>query len=1121
MRSSSKRPLLGVYVGLAGVLVACQSGVDESGVDESREKERGRIGTQHQKLDEPVDTVETYAAKCDAATGIHVPAFSCTNQPINQETNAAWAVVDESSKADNAEAMIVFGSPTAPSRTAIAGSATAFTLTAGGFGTVEPVSVAGQPLPSDQFYFAETALGRTDSFDTNSVSRAYLVEATLTDLTASSCAQPGCVPQAGVMVRASTEPTAPFAMLSRQADGKLVFKRRQSDGGPTTKVFEATGYTLPLRLRLQWDGQLSLIAEVARAGQDWERFGPTSTLPDSITPNSGGNIGGVAVAAATAKYDALYTPRKCDRPNALNGACQPESTFQVVERTADAVVVANCRKSATFPNQEFDDIAVIQYNRINGAVCFYQSPAVAIDASLVPAPSRGSHYGMGPNGCENPNNTNTGCWTSPQSTHDVGCTGCHDSTALIRSPYIKNTGLLPDYGFKSREGAALRFVGHAFADDRSFLVGLPPTNPATACTGCHNLAVNNVETVQGQGGTAYRFATMATTPYQYQDPTRPFDPLFETKNTVSPTSPTWMPPGGLTTYPATFSPSNQGTWPDELKWASTFRNCAKQFWDIGQSEGWDPAPDVVGCNFTPFGTSFAPALGVRNAIETNIGTGTGGSAVGDFDAFTITSPVGSDVYGTADKAYTVSAILSGDGYLVTKVTSLTATNEYAKAGLMFRESNDANAKNVMLSLTAQHGLQVHYRSTTGATTTVQAAPTGISPTQSYPLWLRLERAGNTVFGSMSTDERNTWQRVGEPVTFSSFAATTQSVVGTSSNANQLGTATFASLDFTPTDGWMGAEDLHVLSDLHYGASVGKRKEWITEERMSSKGGDIYNATDNALFSFKSFSGNGELETVVKKFAPQSRYGKAGLMIRAAGTTNAANVFFGRIRDGLTFQSRATAGGSTTAYNCESIPNLPARLMLRLVRNGTTFTAFYKADDATTTWTQMKNCSTNTNLSLSLPGFATSALAGLAVSSETGTATTTATLWSGKTLQPPGFLWSAPGSSPNVTEADPTPDPQPPSTGHPCDGFCTGATTLNYSGSYQSNNLGTGARCMETVTATSGGLCGNMSSRVLKVNGTTMSCNNASWSPIPPKANGGYCVQVTAGTPDYAWFSIYQ
>src|SRR5262245_33773336 len=66
---------------------------------------------------------------------------------------------------------------------------------------------------------------------------------------------------------------------------------------------------------------------------------------------------------------------KCDRPNVLNNQCDPGSKFQVLPgRSADAVAVAHCRKvGLSVQDTQYNDIAVIQYNKKNGALCFYQA----------------------------------------------------------------------------------------------------------------------------------------------------------------------------------------------------------------------------------------------------------------------------------------------------------------------------------------------------------------------------------------------------------------------------------------------------------------------------------------------------------------------------------------------------------------------------------------------------------------------------------------------------------------------------------------------------------------------------------------------------------------------------
>ncbi len=87
---------------------------------------------------------------------------------------------------------------------------------------------------------------------------------------------------------------------------------------------------------------------------------------------------------------------------------------------------------------------------------------------------------------------------------------------------------------------------------------------------------------------------------------------------------------------------------------------------------------------------------------------------------------------------------------------------------------------------------------------------------------------------------------------------------------------------------------------------------------------------------------------------------------------------------------------------------------------------------------------------------------------------------------------------------------------PCAGLCSPIVSKVATGS---GNLGTGAICHEIMTM-NGGNCGNMDTRVLTINGTAMTCNWANWSALPAKRNGGYCLQVPAGNPEYASYSAW-
>lgn len=93
--------------------------------------------------------------------------------------------------------------------------------------------------------------------------------------------------------------------------------------------------------------------------------------------------------------------------------------------------------------------------------------------------------------------------------------------------------------------------------------------------------------------------------------------------------------------------------------------------------------------------------------------------------------------------------------------------------------------------------------------------------------------------------------------------------------------------------------------------------------------------------------------------------------------------------------------------------------------------------------------------------------------------------------------------------------------NPCADFCSPPSVFNWSGSYQSGQLGTGTICRETTQAVVGGNCGNLApGRTLSVNGSVMPCNNLNWSSIPAPVNGGYCVTTTAGQYPWAFFTLW-
>jgi titin len=114
---------------------------------------------------------------------------------------------------------------------------------------------------------------------------------------------------------------------------------------------------------------------------------------------------------------------------------------------------------------------------------------------------------------------------------------------------------------------------------------------------------------------------------------------------------------------------------------------------------------------------------------------------------------GADIWGTEDSFHFMSQPWTGDGEIVARVQSVQNTDAWAKAGLMFRESFAAGARNAFMLFTPGGNAFLQSRPTT---TTNSTQATGAP---ALPGWVRLVRAGSTFTGYYSTDGA-AWTAVG-------------------------------------------------------------------------------------------------------------------------------------------------------------------------------------------------------------------------------------------------------------------------------------------------------------------------------------------------------------------------
>lgn len=147
---------------------------------------------------------------------------------------------------------------------------------------------------------------------------------------------------------------------------------------------------------------------------------------------------------------------------------------------------------------------------------------------------------------------------------------------------------------------------------------------------------------------------------------------------------------------------------------------------------------------------------------------------------------GADIWDTADEFHYVYKQKSGDGTFTARVTAVENTHGWAKAGIMIRDSLNANAPHAMMLMGPANNSGLAYRSTSGGTTTFASGAWSWLPT-----WIRVVRSGNTFTGYQSQDG-TTWTQVGS-VTITLAANAYVGLAVTSHNDGTLCTATIDNL----------------------------------------------------------------------------------------------------------------------------------------------------------------------------------------------------------------------------------------------------------------------------------------------------------------------------------------
>ena len=170
---------------------------------------------------------------------------------------------------------------------------------------------------------------------------------------------------------------------------------------------------------------------------------------------------------------------------------------------------------------------------------------------------------------------------------------------------------------------------------------------------------------------------------------------------------------------------------------------------------------------------------------------------------------GTDIWNNSDEFTFAYKTLTGNGSIVARVVDKgTGTNTWAKGGVMIRDSLNGGSTHAMMILsansdgTAGNGASFQWRPVAnGASSNTDSAT--VVPA---PYWVKIERVGDTLSGSLSADGK-TWRPQGVPQTIAMTAPVYIGICVTSHAAGQQRTFQFDGIATTGgvTGPWQGAQ----------------------------------------------------------------------------------------------------------------------------------------------------------------------------------------------------------------------------------------------------------------------------------------------------------------------------
>src|SRR5205807_91428 len=150
-----------------------------------------------------------------------------------------------------------------------------------------------------------------------------------------------------------------------------------------------------------------------------------------------------------------------------------------------------------------------------------------------------------------------------------------------------------------------------------------------------------------------------------------------------------------------------------------------------------------------------PQVPIGGLTSIDIGTTTPGTTALDNNGVLTITASGADIWNTTDSFRFVATAVSGDFSLSAKLLAKPAggpknTSTWVKAGVMVRESLDPGSREAYVVSTSGNGVVFGDRPAYQSSNSANQNGTSDAKT-TYPVWLRVSRAGDNVSGFQSSD----------------------------------------------------------------------------------------------------------------------------------------------------------------------------------------------------------------------------------------------------------------------------------------------------------------------------------------------------------------------------------